>query len=114
MLLIAAEIASNGGGGLGAFGGGGACRASGIMEARGAVDAKGSDIFCKREVGACIVGRGRPGNCDREGEPGGTGARAAVLDEEVEAEAESARPIAGEAIDPPGRGRRVAGEAVCR
>jgi hypothetical protein len=108
-------MASKGGGGLGALGGGGACRASGIMEARGAVDANGSDIFCNRELGAWITGRASPGNCDREGEPGGTGARAAVLDEEVEAEAEPDLPTAGElAIDPPGRGRRVAGEAICR
>jgi len=85
------------------------------MEARGAVDANGSDIFCNRELGAWITGRGRPGNCDRDGESEGTGARAAVLDEEVEVEAEPDLPMAGElAIDPPGRGRRVAGEAICR
>lgn len=86
------------------------------MEALGAVDANGSDIFCTREVGACIVGRERLGNCDREGDSD-TGARAAALDEEVEAEAGAVpdRLMAGElATLPPGLGRRVAGEAICR
>ena len=86
------------------------------MEARGTAGANGSDIFCSFEVGAGIAGRCFDGSWDRAGDPGvaaGTGARAAEVEDEVEADPD--RPIAGElATLPPGRGRRVAGDAICR
>jgi hypothetical protein len=79
------------------------------MDARGTAGAKGSDIFCRREVGCCIVCRGKVGSCVLAGDPG---VRAALEEDEARADAESGRARAGELT--PGRGKRVAGDAICR
>lgn len=75
------------------------------MDARGTAGAKGSDIFCSRDVGCCIVCRGNADGWALAGEPA-----ARAIPDEVEVDACPGRPTAGE--PPPGRGKRVAGEAI--
>lgn len=74
------------------------------MLARGA-GAKGSDPFCRRDVGAVAAGRGKPMGFDAGG---AVGARVVELDDP---DADSGRTRAGEEA-PPGRGNRVRGEAT--
>lgn len=73
------------------------------MAVRGA-GANGSEPFCRRELGAATPGRGIEGGREPEGE---AGPRAVEVDA---LEAEVGLPSAGDG--PPGRGRRVAGEAT--